>query len=91
MKMTVAEVRLPSVFGDKMVLQQKSDVAIWGWASPGEQITVKGSWGRRIEKTETDETGKWILQLKTPKAGGPYTLIISGQSEIINGNSSRYR
>lgn len=83
MKMTVAEVRLPAIFGDKMVLQQKSEVTIWGWASPGEKVIVTGSWSRRPVITETGKNGKWRLQLKTPKAGGPYTLIISGQTEIV--------
>ena len=83
MKMTVAEVQLPAVFGDKMVLQQKSDVAIWGWASPGEVITVKGGWSRHSESVKTDDSGKWLLRLKTPKAGGPYALSISGQTEIL--------
>jgi sialate O-acetylesterase len=35
---------LASLFQDNMVLQQKSDVAIWGWAVPGENIKVIGSW-----------------------------------------------
>ena len=42
---STAEVRLPSIIGENMVLQQKSHVAIWGWAQPGEAVAVKGSWG----------------------------------------------
>ena len=80
--LTFAKIKLPAVFGDKMVLQQKSKVAVWGWASPGETITVKGNWSRWSVTTETDENGKWMLWLKTPKAGGPYTLSILGQTQI---------
>ncbi|MCK4641661.1 MAG: glycosyl hydrolase family 2 [Candidatus Marinimicrobia bacterium] len=80
--LTFAKIKLPAVFGDKMVLQQKSKVVVWGWASPGETITVKGNWSRRSVTTETDENGKWMLWLKTPKAGGPYTLSILGQTQI---------
>jgi sialate O-acetylesterase len=80
--LTFAKIKLPAVFGNKMVLQQKSKVAVWGWASSGETITVKGNWSRRSVTTEADENGKWMLWLKTPKAGGPYTLSILGQTRI---------
>ena len=36
-----AEVKLPNVFGDHMVLQQDKPVGIWGWAKPGEKVTVR--------------------------------------------------
>ena len=53
-----AEVKLPAIFGDHMVLQQKENVTIWGWAEPGEEVTVKGSWQRFKKATIADENGK---------------------------------
>ncbi len=80
-----ADVKLPAVFGDHMVLQQKSRVTVWGWAAPGEAISVKGSWpwaGKA--KTKADENGTWKVDIKTPKAGSkPVTLTIRGNNEIV--------
>lgn len=77
-----AEIKLPALFSDGLVLQQKTEVSVWGWSLPNEAITVQGSWNRRSVSVNADENGKWSLKLKTPKAGGPYTLSISGQTEI---------
>ncbi len=41
-----AKVTLPAIFNDHMVLQQNSEVVIWGWAKPLEEVTVIGSWDR---------------------------------------------
>ena len=38
------QIKLPAVFGDNMILQQKSEVAVWGWGDPGSEIKVSGSW-----------------------------------------------
>lgn len=79
-----ADIRLPAVISDGMVLQQKSSDPIWGWASPGEQITVKGSWLKGVPvKTKADEKGKWMVKLKTPQAGGPYTITIQGGQTLV--------
>ena len=72
-----AEITLPSIFGDHMVLQQQTNVAIWGKASPGKTVNVCASWDKRNYITRADNTGKWKLKVKTPKAGGPYELTIS--------------
>ena len=73
-------VELPSVISDNMVLQRNTVVTIWGKASPGEQISVKGSWGENTSCT-TNDNGKWKTRLQTPEAGGPFTLEISGENE----------
>ena len=78
-----AQLRLPSIFGDHMVLQQQSDVAIWGWAGPGQKIAIKPSWSLDTVKTVAANTGKWTTKVKTPAAGGPYQIWINGNS-IIN-------
>jgi sialate O-acetylesterase len=65
-----------------MVLQQQTDAPIWGWAEPGEKISVKGSWDAPAAKTVAGTDGKWVLKLKTPKAGGPFTLTVKGTNDI---------
>ncbi len=74
---------LPAVFGDNMVLQQKSKVAVWGWASPNEKVRVCVNWSRRRVSAIADESGKWLVRVKTPKAGGPYTLTVSADTTIV--------
>ncbi len=76
--------KLPSVFADNMVLQQKAEDAIWGWATPGQKIVVKGSWSEdAVAATQTDKQGHWKLHLKTPKAGGPFRVTVSGKDSIV--------
>jgi sialate O-acetylesterase len=80
----VADVSLPAIFTDGMVLQQRSTITVWGWANPGEKVTVKGSWqwlGKA--KATADADGQWRIRLKTPKAGGPYTLSVQGTNAIV--------
>jgi len=72
-----AAVRLPSVFGDGMVLQRDMPVAVWGWAEAGEKVTVKFA-GQ--EKTATaDAAGKWSLRLDAMKASDkPAEMAVAG-------------
>src|SRR3954471_14275805 len=78
-----AEVRLPAVIGDNMVLQQKSVVTLWGWGSAGEKIRVTTSWDNKTDSVVTNRAAKWKIKVPTPAAGGPYTLIFKG-SNVIN-------
>lgn len=78
----LGEVRLPSVFGDNMVLQQKTKVPIWGRAEPGEKVSVTGSWQDKVFLVKTNSDGKWMVKLSTPEAGGPYSITISGHETI---------
>ncbi|MBW8036269.1 MAG: sialate O-acetylesterase [Planctomycetes bacterium] len=77
----IADIKLPAVIADNMVLQQKSNAPIWGWADPGEKIAVSTSW-KKSAKTTTGKDGKWKLKLRTPKAGGPYDITITGNNTI---------
>lgn len=77
-----ADVKLPSVISDGMVLQQKASVSLWGWAAPGEKIKVKPSWKWLSSSTVADEEGNWKIDIRTPKAGGPYNISIKGQNHI---------
>jgi sialate O-acetylesterase len=79
-----ADVTLPAVFGDHMVLQQRSTATVWGWAEPGEKVTVKGSWQMFGGVSATaGKDGSWRVRLKTPGAGGPHTVSIKGSNEIV--------
>ena len=72
-----AEVRLPSVLGDNMVLQRESKVNLWGWAKPDKKVRVKTSWNRKTYRVRSDSEGKWIVKVATGVAGGPYSITIS--------------
>jgi sialate O-acetylesterase len=79
-----ADVRLPKVLNSHMVLQRDTEVTIWGWADPGETVTVVGSWlpVKTAPATKADADGKWALRLKTGPAGGPHTLTVTGKNTI---------
>ena len=47
-----ADVKLPAVVGDNMVLQRNTSASLWGWADAGEQITVRASWLDEAVKTK---------------------------------------
>ena len=78
-----ANVSMPAIFGDHMVLQQQSEVMIWGWAKSGEEVTVTGSWDENPVKTKASPLAQWSVTLKTPAAGGPYTLKVQGYNSLL--------
>jgi len=75
-----AEVRLPRVFSSHMVMQQEKPLAVWGWAQPNE--TVKVELAANHQQVEANERGEWMAKLPAMKAGGPYTLTVSGSSTV---------
>ena len=77
-----ANVRLPPVISSNMVLQQKSNVKLWGWAEPNEKIVITLSWNNKTDSTKGDENAKWQLNIQTPSAGGPHTITIKGNNTI---------
>lgn len=77
-----ANVRLPKILGSQMVLQQNSEVKIWGWAEAGEKVEVRGDWLDGKATATADAEGRWQVQLKTGKAGGPHTITIEGENKI---------
>jgi len=77
-----ADVRLPSVISDNMVLQQGKAVPIWGWADPCETVTVTGSWGSGKWETTADQDGKWMVKIDSGKAGGPYEMTVAGKNTV---------
>jgi sialate O-acetylesterase len=77
-----SQTKLAEIFGDSMVLQQNSDVAVWGIDKPNTTISIQSSWGQ-IAKTTSDSKGHWQLKIKTIKAGGPYLLNVTGSQKIV--------
>ncbi len=77
-----ADIRLPAVVGDNMVLQRGEKVSIWGWADPGEEISVRVSWHSSHRRVRADRGGKWLLKVDAPKAGGPYGMTLVGKNTI---------
>ncbi len=79
----MANVSLPNIFGDNMVLQRNSEVKIWGWASPKEEIKLISSWNNQEYKVTANNQAQWELKIKTPEAGGPFMISIKGYNEVV--------
>ena len=75
-----AEVRVPRVFGDHMVLQRDRELPVWGWAETGEKVTV--SLGGEEASAVADAKGEWRVDLKPLPAGGPHALTVSGTNTV---------
>ncbi|SFZ93458.1 sialate O-acetylesterase [Flaviramulus basaltis] len=82
-KTSFANVILPSLFSNHMVLQQNDEVKFWGWANPNEEVTIQTSWNGELYKTKASNQAKWDLIIKTPSYGGPFTISIKGYNEIV--------
>jgi sialate O-acetylesterase len=80
---TLANVSLPAIFSDHIVLQQNQEVILWGWAKPNEEVKVTASWNNYEVKVIADNQANWSLKFKTPMAGGPYQIKIKGYNEIV--------
>ena len=75
-----AEVRVPSIIGDNMVLQQGQKDRVWGWAAPGERVTV--TFNGRTARAVADDRGHWQVFIGPLKAGGPFTLTVAGTNTL---------
>jgi sialate O-acetylesterase len=75
-----AQIRVPRLVSDGMVLQRDIPIRIWGFGSPGEKVTVK--FGGETASSVTADNGKWIVLLSPKKAGGPFTMDIDGINHI---------
>ncbi len=76
-----ANIKLPVLISDGMVLQRDTKLIIWGWAEPGEKVQVK--FNKKTLRTVTDSDGSWKIALPPMKAGGPYTMEVKGNNTII--------
>ncbi|MFP9114479.1 sialate O-acetylesterase [Flavobacterium sp. RHBU_3] len=76
----IAQIRLPKIASSGMVLQRNEPLNIWGWASPGEKVTVK--FDKKTYTTTAAKDSTWAVILPAQKAGGPYTMVLKGKNEI---------
>jgi len=79
-QVAVADVRLPSIFGSHMVLQQGQKNKVWGWGDAGEQVTV--TIAAQKHRATAGDDGWWAVQLDPLQAGGPHKLTVSGGNTI---------
>jgi sialate O-acetylesterase len=77
----LGQVKLPALIRDSMVIQRDTEWKLWGWASPGERVSV--DFNGNSYRTRTGGEGKWSVQLPPVKAGGPYSMEISGSNRIV--------
>ena len=75
-----AQIKLPRLIRDSMILQRDVPVKIWGWSAKNEKVKI--SFNTKTYKTVADTTGKWNALLPATKAGGPYNITISGTNTI---------
>jgi sialate O-acetylesterase len=83
---TYANIQLPAVLSSNMVLQQQSNVKLWGWAAPAEMIYITTSWNNKTDSVKTTRDANWQLMVQTPAAGGPYTITFNGQNTVVLDN-----
>lgn len=75
-----AQVHLPRLVRDSMILQRDTRLNIWGWASANEKITVR--FNQKTYKTKADQAGNWSVTLPPMAAGGPYTMELTGKNKL---------
>ena len=75
-----ADIRLPKLIGDGMVLQRDRVIPLWGWAAADETVEVRFN-GQLVGQVNTKE-GRWTVQLPAQQAGGPHQLSFKGQNQI---------
>ncbi|HKU13294.1 MAG TPA: sialate O-acetylesterase [Steroidobacteraceae bacterium] len=73
-----ADVRLPALVGDNMVLQRDARIEVWGWADPGENVRV--TFQDRTIATRADRSGHWTAALGPYSAGGPHAMVVAGKN-----------
>ncbi|MFZ4705508.1 MAG: sialate O-acetylesterase [Bacteroidales bacterium] len=78
-----AQIKLPALVGNNMVLQQKTEVHIWGQSTAGDKLSISASWMTTKLNTVAAKDGKWKTKLPTIKAGGPYTITIQGNKDTV--------
>ena len=83
-----AKVKLPHLVSDNMVIQQQTDVRLWGWAKPGKKVVATTSWSTQRVETKVDKDGRWLLTVHSPQASyEPLSITFDdgdGQATINN-------
>jgi sialate O-acetylesterase len=79
-----AQLRIPFIFSDHMVVQQNSNFPVWGWSDINDQIIVKANWDNsEVKGVCSHVDGRWMVKLKTPHSGGPFTIEVKGPHKTI--------
>ncbi|GEP50914.1 9-O-acetylesterase [Flavobacterium noncentrifugens] len=78
-----ANITLPSVLSDHMVLQRNTGVKLWGWANPNEEIKITIGWNQKEYVIKTNSQAIWEVVVETPDAGGPFAISFKGYNEVI--------
>lgn len=79
-----ADIKLPALFSDNMMLQQQMDTPIWGWAAKNERLSITTSWDSKTYEVKADKQGNWKTTIKTPVAGfNVYEISIQQALEVI--------
>lgn len=83
-----AKVKLPHILCDNMVIQQQTDVRLWGWAKAGRKVTATTSWSDQRAEAKADKEGRWLLTVKSPKASyEPLTITLDdGDGQVTLNN-----
>lgn len=76
-----ANVRMPLLFSDGMVLQRNKPIPVWGWSDANEKVEVR--FNKQTKTITADKNGKWMVKLDAEKAGGPFELNIIGKNKIV--------
>lgn len=75
-----ADIRLPRLISDGMILQRDKEVNVWGWADPNENVSVQLEGKKYV--TKTNKNGEWKIVLPPHSAGGPYNMVLAGKNSI---------
>ncbi len=79
-----ANVRLPKIFSDNMVLQRNQPIPVWGWADAKERISLQ--FNKQTKIITAGKDGKWLVKLDPEPEGGPYQLVVKGKTSITVSN-----
>jgi sialate O-acetylesterase len=79
-----ANVTMPRIFGDNMVLQRNKEIPVWGWAKSNETVVVQ--FNKQNKTAKADKNGNWTVKLAPETAGGPYALTIKGNNSVTFSN-----
>ncbi len=79
-----AKIKLPSIIASNMVLQRNTSVKIWGWATPGEKISIKATWISEIVKITASDNGRWEIAIKTTLSKESQSIQLKSSESNIN-------
>lgn len=80
-----AKVTLPKMFSDGMVMQRETNANLWGTAKASSAVKITTSWDKKTYTVKAGSDGKWKTSVKTPAAGGPYTITLSdGEKTVLD-------